>query len=156
MMKKLSMKSTVLVGFFLLLGFSSFAQEKETINWLAFDEAAALTAKEPKMILVKVYTDWCGWCKKMDKETFTDAEVIDYVNSSFYAVKLNAEDTKKKFDFRGSQYSEADMAKTMQVTSFPNFVIIDAAMENITQLPGYRGPKPFLSSLTSLLENFNP
>src|SRR5690606_9084944 len=134
----------------LFLSISVFAQEKE-IKWLSFDEVTELTAKEPKMIFVKVYTDWCGWCKKMDKETFTDTQVIDYINESFYAVKMNAEDSNKKFKFRGKEYTEESMARTMRVTSYPNFVIMDAAMENITQLPGYREPEPFLTSLNSLL-----
>jgi len=149
------MKKTILLALFLSLSISVFAQDKE-IKWLSFDEVAELAAKEPKMILVKVYTDWCGWCKKMDKETFTDSQVIDYINDSFYPVKMNAEDTGKKFIFRGREYTDASMARTMRVTSYPNFVIMDAAMENITQLPGYRQPEAFLASLNSLLENFNP
>lgn len=150
------MKKSILLALALAFGFSVIAQEKKEIKWHSFDEVAQLAAKEPKMILVSVYTDWCGWCKKMDKETFTDRQVIDYINSSFYAVKMNAEDTGKKFEFRGREYSDATMARTMRVTSYPNFVIMDAAMENITQLPGYREPDAFLASLNALLENFNP
>ena len=150
------MKKLTLLALTLVLGISVYAQEDKTIKWYSFDEVTELAAKEPKMILIKVYTDWCGWCKKMDKETFTDSQVIDYVNSNFYPVKMNAEDSSKKFEFRGKEYSEETMARTMRVTSYPNFVIMDAAMENITQMPGYREPQPFLTSLTSLLENFKP
>ncbi|EON79352.1 hypothetical protein ADIS_0154 [Lunatimonas lonarensis] len=128
------------------------AQEK--INWYTFEEVIQLAEQNPKMILVDVYTDWCGWCKKMDKETFTDKQVIAYVNENFYAVKLNAENKKNKFTFRGKEYSEEDMARAMRVRSYPNFVIMDAAMENITQLPGYREARPFVSALSSLLDKF--
>src|SRR5690606_40147878 len=75
------MKKCILMAFALAHSFSALAQDK-AIKWLTFDEASELAAKEPKMILVKVYTDWCGWCKKMDKETFMDSEVINYVNRS--------------------------------------------------------------------------
>ncbi len=150
------MKKLILLTLTLVLGISVYAQEDKEIKWYSFDEVTELAAKEPKMILVKVYTDWCGWCKKMDKETFTDSQVIEYVNSNFYPVKMNAEDSSKKFEFRGKEYSEETMARTMRVSSYPNFVIMDAAMENITQLPGYREPQPFLTSLTALLEKFNP
>lgn len=129
------------------------AQEKE-ITWYSFEEVIDKVEADPKMILIDVYTDWCGWCKKMDKDTFTDKNVIAYVNENFYAVKLNAEDSKKKFNFRGQEYSEQGMARAMRVSSYPNFVIMDAAMENITQLPGYREAKPFVNSLVALLENF--
>lgn len=150
------MKKTVLLALFIFLGVSSYAQDKNEIEWHSFDEVIALAEKEPKMIFVKVYTDWCGWCKKMDKETFTDSKVIDYINTNFYAVKMNAEDSGKKFKFRGKDYTDETMARTMRVTSYPNFVIMDSSMENITQLPGYREPQPFLASLTSLLDNFKP
>ena len=132
----------------------SFAQ-KESIEWHSFEEVIKKTAASPKMILVDVYTDWCGWCKKMDRNTFTDPKVIKFVNENFYAVKLNAENKKKKFKFKGKEYSEQTMARNMRVSSYPNFVIMDSAMENITQLPGYREPDNFVSSLKSLLENFD-
>ena len=138
------------VGLIVMLVFIqqfSFAQ-KESINWHSFEEVIEKTAANPKMILVDVYTDWCGWCKKMDRNTFTDPKVIEYVNNNFYAVKLNAENKKKKF-------SEQSMARNMRVRSFPNFIIMDASMENITQLPGYREPDNFVSALKSLLENFD-
>ena len=131
----------------------SLAQDK--INWLTFEEAAAKTAKSPKMVFVDVYTDWCGWCKKMDKDTFSDPKVIEYINTNFYAVKMNAENTKRTFDFKGKEYTEATMARAMRVNSYPNFIIMDATMENITQLPGYRLPDPFLEGLSGLVGKFS-
>jgi thioredoxin-related protein len=104
------------------------------------------------MLLVDVYTDWCGWCKKMDNETFTDPKVVEYINSKFYAVKLNAEDTKRTFEFMGRTYNEAQMAAAMRVNSYPNFVIIEPKLQNIAQLPGYRQPVEFLAALNDLIE----
>ncbi len=147
------MKKTIALFAFLLLGMNTLmAQDK--IEWLTFEEAAAKTEASPKMIFVDVYTDWCGWCKKMDKDTFTDASVINYINSNFYAVKMNAENTNRKFKFKGKDYTEASMAKTMKVSSYPNFVIMDPLMENITQLPGYRQAEPFLTDLTGVIQRF--
>ncbi|MFD2035996.1 thioredoxin family protein [Belliella marina] len=148
------MKKRLSVLFYLgfILSLPSIAQEK--INWMTFEEASLATQNSPKMILVDVYTDWCGWCKKMDKETFTDEDVIAYVNENFYAVKLHAEREEQKFTFKGKEYSEASMAKTMRVTSYPNFVIMDATMENITQLPGFRQPKPFIEGLEGIVKRF--
>ncbi|RIW15923.1 DUF255 domain-containing protein [Algoriphagus lacus] len=144
------MKSLVFLFAALLLSFSLKAQDQ--IQWMKFEEAVAANAKNPKMILVDVYTDWCGWCKKMDKETFTDPKVVDYVNSKFYAVKMNAEDTQRTFDFMGKTYNEAQMAAAMRVRSYPNFVIIEPKLQNIAQLPGYRQPAEFLSGLNELIE----
>jgi thioredoxin-related protein len=137
---------------FLFLGGMAMAQKK--INWLTFEEAAAKTQENPKMVFVDVYTDWCGWCKKMDKETFSDPAVVAYINENFYPVKMNAEDQKRKYMFRGKEYTDATMASVMRVRSYPNFVIMDASMENITQYPGYRQPEPFLTGLTGILDKF--
>src|SRR6187397_3084056 len=65
--------------------------EKDPINWISLQEAEKLSKKQPRKIVVDVYTDWCGWCKKMDKSTFADAKTAAYVNKHYYAVKLDAE-----------------------------------------------------------------
>ena len=150
------MKSAGLFTFFLsislALTLTNTVQGQEAIQWMKFEEAIAANSKNPKMILVDVYTDWCGWCKKMDKDTFTDPRVIAHFQKNFYAVKLNAEDTKRKFPFMGKTFSEAEMAASMRVNSYPNFVVIEPGLQNIAQLPGYREPEAFLAGLAELIE----
>lgn len=149
------MKYFCLFVFAVLLSFPLLAQDQ--IQWMKFEEAIDANAKSPKMLLVDVYTDWCGWCKKMDKETFTDPKVVAYINSNFYAVKLNAEDTNRTFEFMGKTYNEAQMAAAMRVRSYPNFVVIEPKLQNIAQLPGYRQPAEFLAGLNELIEKaFKP
>jgi thioredoxin-related protein len=138
--------------FFIAFSLSFAAQAQDKITWLKFEDAIAANAKSPKMLLVDVYTDWCGWCKKMDNETFTDPKVVEYINTKFYAVKLNAEDTKRTFEFMGKTYNEAQMAAAMRVNSYPNFVIIEPKLQNIAQLPGYRQPVEFVAALNDLIE----
>jgi thioredoxin-related protein len=77
---------------------SLLAQEKQkpadkgaVIKWYSFEEAYALNKKKPKKIFVDVYTDWCGWCKKMDAETFANPTIAKYMSKNFYCVKLDAE-----------------------------------------------------------------
>ncbi len=150
------MKSAGLFTFFLsislALTLTNTVQGQEAIQWMKFEEAIAANAKNPKMILVDVYTDWCGWCKKMDKDTFTDPRVIAHFQKNFYAVKLNAEDTNRKFPFMGKTFSEAEMAASMRVNSYPNFVVIEPGLQNIAQLPGYREPEAFLAGLAELID----
>src|SRR5436190_24321530 len=84
----------ILLLFFALLAFkpaNDKKPEKEAINWITIQEAEKLSKKHPRKIVIDVYTDWCGWCKKMDKSTFADKNVATYVNKNFYAVKFNAE-----------------------------------------------------------------
>jgi thioredoxin-related protein len=148
------MKQTQLFLFFLCLSFAlnGAAQAQEQIQWMKFEEAVAANANNPKMILVDVYTDWCGWCKKMDKDTFSDPQVVAHLKKNFYAVKLNAEDTKRRFPFMGKTFSEAEMAVAMRVNSYPNFVVIEPGLQNLAQLPGYREPAAFLAGLNELIE----
>ncbi len=143
---------TFFLSFSLAITLTNTAQGQEAIQWMKFEEAIAANAKNPKMILVDVYTDWCGWCKKMDKDTFTDPRVIAHFQKNFYAVKLNAEDTNRKFPFMGKTFSEAEMAASMRVNSYPNFVVIEPGLQNIAQLPGYREPEAFLAGLAELIE----
>ncbi|MEM9526493.1 MAG: citrate/2-methylcitrate synthase [Bacteroidota bacterium] len=79
--------SLLLCAFFLLFSVSATAQ----VEWLSWEEAVARNEKAPRKFLVDVYTDWCGWCKKMDKQVFTDPKIEAYLKENFYAVKLNAE-----------------------------------------------------------------
>jgi thioredoxin-related protein len=142
---------------FFLFTFTQLVFAQQEIQWMKFEDAIAANEKNPKMLLVDVYTDWCGWCKKMDKETFKDPKVVEYINAKFYAVKLNAEDTKRTFTFGGREFNEAEMAAAMRVRSYPNFVIIEPTLQNIAQLPGYRQPEQFLAGLNELIEKaFRP
>lgn len=144
------MKYLLLLVFSFFLSLSLKAQDE--IQWMKFEEAIAANTKQPKMILVDVYTDWCGWCKKMDKETFTDPKVVAHLKQNFYTVKLNAENTQRKFEFMGKTYTEAEMAAAMRVRSYPNFVVIEPGLQNIAQLPGYRPADAFLAGLNELVE----
>lgn len=80
---------------FLFIPVLSFCQskkkEKETIKWMTFQEAVKSNETVKKKILIDVYTEWCGWCKKMDASTYEDKKVIEYINKNYYAVKLDAE-----------------------------------------------------------------
>ena len=88
------MKKIVLFVVVLFSVASGFAQ-KEKINWMSLEDALAAQAKEPKKIIMDVYTKWCGPCKMLDKNTFRNPDVVQYVNDHYYAVKFNAEGKEK-------------------------------------------------------------
>lgn len=77
--------------------------ENEKINWLGFEEAVAKAEKKSKPLFIDVYTNWCGWCKVMDRNTFTDPNIIKTINKNFYAVKFNAE-TRDTINFKGQDF----------------------------------------------------
>ena len=72
---------------------------KNGIHWISLEEAQEKMKSEPKKVYIDLYTDWCGWCKVMDKKTFSHKQVIDFMNTHFYCVRLHAE-TKDSILFK--------------------------------------------------------
>ena len=60
------------------------------VNWIELDNNTQINNNGKKMI-IDLYTDWCGWCKVMDRNTFTDSDVISHINNNFVAIKFDAE-----------------------------------------------------------------
>ncbi|HCY80556.1 MAG TPA: thioredoxin family protein, partial [Xanthomarina gelatinilytica] len=73
-------------------------------NWVTLEEAVALQKKNPKKIMIDAYTNWCGPCKMLDKNTFKNKDVADYVNKHYYAVKFNAEGNET-INFKGNTFT---------------------------------------------------
>lgn len=73
------------------------------INWVSLEEVEKLMDKEPRKVIVDVYTEWCGPCKMMNNTTFKDPKVVEYVNKNYYAIKFNAEG-KETIRFKGNEY----------------------------------------------------
>ena len=126
------------------------AQEKKNlVQWYTIEEVQDLIKKEPRKIYIDMYTDWCGWCKVMDKKTFTNPGVADRLNSDFYAVKFDAEgkdnvvfrDQTFKFVAQGARgYHELAAALMQGKMSYPTSVFLDENLNIIAPLPGYQTP----------------
>ena len=132
---------------------SSSEKEAAAVNWLTWEEAAKLNETNPKKIFVDVYTDWCGWCKVMDKKTFTDPKVAAYLDEHFYAVKLDAE-SKDAITFNGQEFKFQEVEGSRRggihmlaysllegKMSYPTVVTLNEKFERIAISPGYKeGP----------------
>lgn len=121
------------------------------IEWLSLEEAYARNQQEPRKIFVDVYTDWCGWCKKMDKSTFADDKVAEYVNENYYAVKLNAE-SDREFQMAGEKMTERGVARQLGVRSYPTIILIHEDFQKFQPAPGYRPAGDFLEILQKFQE----
>jgi len=142
------MKTYILVAF-LVLG--SLPLAAQTINWVSMDEALALQQKTPKKILIDMYTSWCGPCKMLDRNTFTNKDLIAYVNEHYYAVKFNAEGNEtvnfKDQKFTNPNYkpelakrrnSPHEFSRYLGVNAYPTMVFLGLDAELLAPIPGYQ------------------
>src|SRR5438105_1727182 len=80
------------------------AVKGEKLKWMSLNEVEVAKKEINKPILIDLYTDWCGWCKVMDRKTYSDKNVIAYLQEKFYVVKLNAE-TKQPVSWSGRTFN---------------------------------------------------
>ncbi len=130
------MRKSILIALFLSVSIALFSQTepKVSIQWLDIETALEKQKTQVKPIFVDMYTDWCGWCKKLDAETFSNPNIATYINTYFYPVKFNAE-TKDTIVFQGKTYinqskgrrSTHDLALKLLENrpSYPSMVYID-------------------------------
>jgi len=123
-----------------------------TIRWLSLDEGIALAKQANKQILVDVYTDWCSWCKKMDKEVYTDRDVQEVLQAHFVPVKLDAE-SARQLTLSNRTISESRLAQEMGVTGYPTTVFFDADFQPITKVAGYIESRQFARILRFIGED---
>ena len=125
----------------------------DLIKWYSFEEAYQLNKKKQKKIFVDVFTDWCGWCKKMDAETFTNPVIVEYMSKHFYCVKLNAE-RKDTVIIDGVTFvnpSPTGKRATHQLAvellkgkmSYPSYVFLNEKGQWMTVVAGYQQAKDF-------------
>jgi len=132
------------------------------LKWYSWEEAVELNKTKPKKFIVDIYTDWCGWCKVMDKKTFTNAKVIELIEKNFYPVKLDAEH-KEDIKFQGTVFkykgqgrrgaNELAIALLEGKMSFPSIVYLNEKLEKITVSPGYKKPDAMIKELKFIGDN---
>ncbi len=129
-------------------GNSMTIKNSNKLPWLSLQEAEIAMKNEKKPILIDLYTNWCGWCKVMDKKTYSDKNVISYLAEKFYTVKLNAE-TKESILWSGKAFVYNTAYKTNEIAlyfmqgrlSYPTTVIIPVDGSAPQSIPGYLTPK---------------
>lgn len=156
-------KVLVVVVLAVSISVSGFAQQ---INWVSLEKAMELQKKNPKKIMMDVYTNWCGPCKMLDKNTFQNPDVAKYVNENYYAVKFNAEGNEV-VNYKGKEYSNPsykpeaasgrnsvhELAYYLQVNAYPTVVFMDENAAIIAPIKGYQTPPQLELYLKMFKEN---
>jgi uncharacterized protein YyaL (SSP411 family) len=113
--------------------------------------------KEKKKIFIDVYTDWCGWCKKMDKSTFSEDDIAKYLNTNYYSIKFDAEMTSPvtlkgqeyKFVKNGNRGTHELATQLLNgQMSYPSTVFLDEDYTMIQAIPGFQDSKTFEMIIT--------
>lgn len=153
----------------LTMSLSATAQEK--IKWMTLQQAIDKNKTEHRKIIVDVYTDWCGWCKRMDATTFASPEVAAYINANYWAVKFDAEGNDT-VNYKGQQYinlppvtaPDGRVRKnthTLAVKllngrmSYPSLVYLDDSSNVIAPIGGYRDANGLMPFLVYFAENLH-
>ena len=122
----------------------------EGLNWLSMNQIEAVVKSDPKPIIVDVYTSWCGPCKMLDRNTFSDPKIQQIFKENFHIVKFNAEGNDE-YTFQGKKYANPgfkpnkrgrnaknELASFFGVRGYPTLAIYDAQFKPIGKLVGYR------------------
>ena len=154
-----NMKKLLLVCFLMVLGVAQLAvpgeaigQEAVTVKWLTFEDAVERSKTEKRKIFIDVYTDWCGWCKVMDKKTFNEPAVAKVLNEKYYPVKFNAEQredvvfngtTFKFIEYGGRGTHQLAAALLSNQLSYPSVVFLNEDFAIVHVMKGYRQAPEF-------------
>ena len=141
------------------LGLEAQETTPEGLSWYSIDDLDNMTNLKEKKVMIDMYTSWCGWCKVMDKKTFTDPQVVDYLNEHFVLIKFNAEQ-REPITFQGETYEWMPAGRrgvnklALKLMNgrmgYPTMVYLDSNLNKIKSSPGYKTPAQLLNELKVL------
>ncbi|WP_309493394.1 thioredoxin family protein [Candidatus Hecatella orcuttiae] len=150
-MKRVAVLAAVMVAlaaaggaFYLLQFFQPSSPSEGSINWRHdFHEALNLAQVEGKLLMMEFYADWCGWCRKLDMETYTDPRLAAFLNEEFIPLKIDVENRENLV-----------LADRYRVWELPTIVFLTPAGEEVGRIVGYRPPDAFRREALAILEQW--
>ena len=137
-MKKIAILLSV---FITILCIYSFKPSNDEVKWMNFNEGYSLAKKKNKIMLVDVYTEWCGWCKRMDKDTYAKPSIATELNKNYVSVKFNPEVTGITYTYNGKTYDGPGLAGAISnnsISGYPTTVFINPTSHNTKIEVGYK------------------
>jgi thioredoxin-related protein len=122
-------------------------------SWQDWNQGLSEARRTQRPMVVDVYTDWCGWCRRMDRDVYANAAVREYLEKNFVTVKLNAE-RGTEAQYEGKRYTYATLAQRFRVTGYPVTIFLRSSGEHMANLPGYVPADRFLLLLRYVAEGY--
>lgn len=123
------------------------------VKWTTFEKIEPLKGK--KMVMVELYTPWCGWCTRMERNTFDDPNIAKFINKNFHSIKFNAESQdiltflgkSYSFDKKATSRGRHELASMLMVGNkkqgYPTIAFLDENYNLIQAIPGYKNAQEF-------------
>jgi len=121
------------------------------VEWKAWNDGLKAADHSGRYVLVDVYTDWCGWCRTMDDQVYSNADVASYLAGHFVPVKLNAE-SGELVTWEGRNSSARTLASEFHVRGFPTTIFLTSKGEHMVNVPGFVPADRFLLLLRFIAE----
>ena len=116
----------------------------EEVKWVDFNTGYSIAMKKKKVMLIDVYTDWCGWCKKLKRNTFSDKQIGTFFNNNFINVAIDAE-----------KGEGPNLAQKYRVNGFPTLLVVDKNGEVISSSSGYMESDGLMQLGKNALKKYN-
>ena len=127
-------------------GGGSTAAAAKSLPWRGWDRGLEEARTSGRPVLVDVYTDWCGWCKRMKAEVYSKPEVRDYLKDHFVLIELNAEAADPAL-YEDKSYTSRSLAAHPEASGYPTTVFLRSGGEHLVSVPGYLEASKFLQVL---------
>ena len=118
-------------------------KQASSLAWRGWDAGLSEAGTSGRPVLVDVYTDWCGWCKRMDREVYSRQDVREYLSQRFVTIKLNAE-SRDPGGYEGKSYTSSSLAARFRVSGYPTTVFLRSDGGHVVNVPGYVPADRFL------------
>lgn len=146
--------ATLVVFAIIALLFAFRFPERQKLEWMDWKDAYKLAKKKEKLLLIDAYTDWCGWCKKMDADTYSQAEIIQLVKKNFVPVKFNPE-LNRTYEVNGDELSGRELLSMLSGggnVGYPTTFFLDLQKNKIQMVSGYKDEEAFKQVLLQKIE----